>query len=135
MGGRYLSLEVVMNDKALAQFRQRLQHRRREIVDCRVANERGVVEVREGKTDPEYEEGAQADHVEYTLEQLSEAQRLEIGQIDAALARMDAGAYGTCVECGQPIPVDRLRALPYAQRDAECAARMEKRSPPSTPTL
>lgn len=36
--------------------------------------------------------------------------------IDDALARVDNGTYGICVDCGEPIPVERLRALPFAMR-------------------
>jgi DnaK suppressor protein len=37
-----------------------------------------------------------------------------LGEIDAALHRIDEGTYGTCVVCGRPIGVDRLEAVPYA---------------------
>lgn len=36
-----------------------------------------------------------------------------LAQVDAALARIDAGTYGTCSACGQPIDELRLRAIPY----------------------
>jgi RNA polymerase-binding protein DksA len=35
-------------------------------------------------------------------------------EIEAALARMDAGTYGACEVCGDPIPFDRLEANPAA---------------------
>jgi DnaK suppressor protein len=37
-----------------------------------------------------------------------------LAEVDAALARIDDGTYGTCVVCGRPIDEERLRALPYA---------------------
>jgi DnaK suppressor protein len=37
-----------------------------------------------------------------------------LGEIEAALGRIEAGTYGTCVVCGRPIDEDRLRAVPYA---------------------
>jgi DnaK suppressor protein len=122
-----------MDPHTLAHYRERLQRRRRELVDTRGAAEREVEEVRAGRTDPEYEESAQADHVEYTLQQLSEARQREIAQVDAALARLDEGAFGVCVACGGPIALERLNALPYALRCAECAARVEP--PHSSVTL
>ncbi|MBI5549158.1 MAG: TraR/DksA family transcriptional regulator [Deltaproteobacteria bacterium] len=115
-----------MHARDLVSFKQRLQRRRLDLVRSRQAAERGVLEVREGRTDPEYEEGAQADHAEYLLNQLSDSQQKEIAQIDAALARMDARTYGICVECGGEIPPERLEALPYAMLDAECAGRLEE---------
>jgi DnaK suppressor protein len=85
-----------------------------------------VAELREGQTDPEIEESAQADPLEYTLEQVSQNQLHELTQIDAALRRMDTGTYGECVECGEEISIERLEALPYALLDSDCALRREK---------
>lgn len=50
----------------------------------------------------------------------------EIRAIDAALMRVAKGTYGNCVECGQPIPVERLEARPTASRCQSCQARWEK---------
>jgi DnaK suppressor protein len=41
-------------------------------------------------------------------------------QIDNALARLERGDYGTCVECGEGIAEKRLRALPFAVRCKDC---------------
>lgn len=41
--------------------------------------------------------------------------------IEAALARLDAGTYGTCLECDSPIVPGRLEALPAAAFCVECA--------------
>ena len=40
-----------------------------------------------------------------------------------ALARMDAGTYGTCIDCGQQIPEARLQFRPEAAR---CVADQER---------
>ncbi len=40
----------------------------------------------------------------------------------AALARLDAGAFGTCEACGQPIATPRLEAIPYTRFCVGCAA-------------
>ena len=45
-----------------------------------------------------------------------------INEIDAALARIDAGTYGSCVRCGSAIPVERLQMRPFAGRCVTCAA-------------
>jgi DnaK suppressor protein len=36
-------------------------------------------------------------------------------EVEAALARMDAGVYGTCEACGDPIGAERLAAIPWAR--------------------
>jgi DnaK suppressor protein len=37
-----------------------------------------------------------------------------IDEIDSALARIDAGTFGTCLVCGKPSGKERLEAVPYA---------------------
>ncbi len=48
--------------------------------------------------------------------------RERLADVDEALARMDAGSYGVCADCGKPIPEARLEARPWAVRCVECAA-------------
>jgi DnaK suppressor protein len=54
---------------------------------------------------------------------LLEAGATQREQVVAALARIDAGTYGVCVDCGQPIPSERLEARPEVAR---CLADQEK---------
>ncbi|MGZ4480797.1 MAG: TraR/DksA family transcriptional regulator [Gaiellales bacterium] len=49
-----------------------------------------------------------------------------LASIDSALARIDAGTYGICERCGNPISAERLEALPYAVKCIECK-RLEER--------
>jgi RNA polymerase-binding transcription factor DksA len=44
----------------------------------------------------------------------------------AALARLEAGDYGTCVDCGETIPAPRLQAQPFAIRCIGCQERRER---------
>ena len=37
-----------------------------------------------------------------------------LGEIDAALVRIEEGTYGLCTSCGKPIGRERLEAVPYA---------------------
>lgn len=46
--------------------------------------------------------------------------------IDRALADFDAGRYGICGECEEPIAPKRLKALPFATRCVACQARSER---------
>jgi DnaK suppressor protein len=47
---------------------------------------------------------------------LLEATDTRRGEARAALDRLDAGTYGSCVDCGQPIPDERLEFRPEAAR-------------------
>lgn len=55
-----------------------------------------------------------------TLEVIGEAARDELVRVNAALVRIDAGLYGLCDECGEPIEDERLEAVPYATTCAQC---------------
>ncbi|MBA2740495.1 MAG: TraR/DksA C4-type zinc finger protein [Actinobacteria bacterium] len=37
-----------------------------------------------------------------------------LGEIEAALGRLEEGTYGTCTACGKKIPDERLHAVPWA---------------------
>ncbi len=41
-------------------------------------------------------------------------------EVDAALARIEAGSYGTCERCGRAIPAGRLDARPVARSCVDC---------------
>ena len=45
-----------------------------------------------------------------------------ITEIDEALARIDAGTYGTCVRCGNSIPEERLELRPFAATCVACSS-------------
>ncbi len=46
--------------------------------------------------------------------------------IDEALARIDNGSYGTCAECGDDIPLERLKALPFALFCIDCQTKRSR---------
>jgi DnaK suppressor protein len=46
-------------------------------------------------------------------EGLEEDAERQLRQVDAALARIDDGSYGTCEVCGREIPEERLEAIPW----------------------
>jgi RNA polymerase-binding protein DksA len=50
----------------------------------------------------------------------------ELRAIDAALARLADGTYGTCTRCGGEIGEARLRANPAAERCIACQAAHER---------
>lgn len=55
------------------------------------------------------------------IDALRRAALVERGEIEAALARADAGTYGICTVCGNPIPPGRLEARPAAATCVACA--------------
>lgn len=73
-------------------------------------------------------------------EQLAETDiamlRQELAQLDAidtAMKRLDFGAGGLCIVCGNPIPLPRLRASPAAQTCLACQVKLEAEAAARTP--
>lgn len=46
-------------------------------------------------------------------------------RVNLALERVEAGTYGVCDTCGEPIGSDRLKALPYADMCIDCKRKEE----------
>jgi RNA polymerase-binding protein DksA len=53
---------------------------------------------------------------------LLEAAHEHVDDVASALARLDAGTYGICESCGQPISEERLEARPVARLCIRCAS-------------
>ncbi|HET9309762.1 MAG TPA: TraR/DksA family transcriptional regulator [Actinomycetota bacterium] len=51
---------------------------------------------------------------------VARALRSNLHDVDRALAKLDAGTYGTCERCGRPIAPERLDALPWATLCIDC---------------
>jgi RNA polymerase-binding protein DksA len=102
--------------------------------------ERAIASLREdhpGRLDEEVEEIAvtQDNHlaetatatldreIDYTLEENSGRM---LAEIDAALARISDGTYGTCTSCGRDIAAERLEAYPWASLCIDCKRDAER---------
>lgn len=84
-----------------------------------------VTETRES----EIEEAAQEERSARILARLDDRGKMELEQIDRALARVAAGQYGVCEGCGRSIPAKRLSALPTTAYCRNCAERVERGEP------
>jgi DnaK suppressor protein len=88
----------------------------------------GIVEAAaSANADDEHDpEGAtiafEREHVAALLGQARE----QLGQVDAALRRLDEASYGQCEQCGQPIAAGRLAARPTATTCIACASRSRR---------
>ena len=113
-----------MTDDHLRTLSAELRRRRRALLETVRRAAEGLDALRSAGRVAEFEEGAQSEHDQFTLARLSENQRL---LIEAALVRIDEGAYGACLDCDLEIDPRRLAALPYALLCTECAQRRERR--------
>ena len=85
----------------------------------------GIVEAAQGAgTDDEHDpEGATVAFERQHVAALARAAREHLADIDAALARLAEGSYGTCQACGRPIGAERLAARPAARTCIGCTRR------------
>ena len=86
---------------------------------------RSVVDAsRDSNADDEHDpEGATIAFERAQVEALARQTGARLASIDAALDRVDAGTYGTCVVCGRAIPEARLEARPTATTCVACVGR------------
>jgi DnaK suppressor protein len=113
------SIDTTRFREALLEERERVQ---RAIENLRHENPGSVEDETGDETqDQHLGDAATAMHdrsLDYTLEDNEEQ---VLAAIDAALARIDEGTYGTCANCGRPIAVERLEARPWADLCIDCA--------------
>lgn len=74
-----------------------------------------------GAQDPEVIETATNQAEAGNLERVGANRHAALVRVQAALARIEAGSYGTCLVCGQSIPAARLRLVPEAERCTPCS--------------
>ncbi|MDX1630571.1 MAG: TraR/DksA family transcriptional regulator [Thermoanaerobaculia bacterium] len=58
---------------------------------------------------------------------LTQAERERLILVEEALERMEEGTYGICLESDEPIPLERLRAVPWARYTTRVQERKEER--------
>ena len=79
---------------------------------------------------PEAEVGDPIDAASQSLDkeilfELSGNSHNTIGQIEAALRKIEKGIYGRCELCRQPIPKKRIKAMPFARYCIHCQTSSE----------
>ncbi|OGR48948.1 MAG: hypothetical protein A2X34_06745 [Elusimicrobia bacterium GWC2_51_8] len=80
---------------------------------------------------PETEVGDAIDQASQSLEkeilfELSDSEMTDLGDIEAALRKIENGTYGVCEHCKQPIEKKRVKALPSARYCLVCQTGSEK---------
>lgn len=79
-----------------------------------------------GAGDDQADVGAKTYEREHELALTYNAREL-LAQTERALGRIEAGTYGSCESCGEPIGKARLQAFPRATLCVSCKQREERR--------
>ncbi len=100
---------------------------RRQGLEALLGARRGALEPRRATGPASATDAAQELEKTVWLAILDRSRDLQ-AKMDEALARLVAGRYGLCAVCEEPIPVARLRAMPFAVRCLPCQERSERRT-------
>ncbi len=88
----------------------------------RVTNELAAIGVDRASYDEGFADSGQVTAERGEVDALAGSLRDTLSDIDDALAKLDAGTYGECERCGQPIGEARLAAMPAARLCISCAS-------------
>jgi DnaK suppressor protein len=117
--------EPFMNEQQREYFRRRLIAWRESIL----VESRDTLAAlqQESENHPDFADRASSETDRAIELRARDRQRKLIAKIEAALARIDDGSYGYCVETGDPISLRRLDARPIATLSVEAQERHERR--------
>jgi DnaK suppressor protein len=114
----------VVNKKELEVVKKGLQERRHEIVD-KLSDAQDQSKIIETDIAQDLADKAESSYTKEFLLSLSNAERDELLQIDAALKRVTKGEYGVCQVCQKEIGKKRLHALPWTSLCIDCQEKSE----------
>lgn len=106
-------------------FRQRLEEKRAELLSLYSHDLRAGTESNEDGTEDIVDRANNA-YSRELLFSLSDGERAMLIEVEEALARMETGEFGICQHSRQPIPEERLRAVPWARYCIESQELYEK---------
>lgn len=114
-----------MDEKKIEHFRKKLMHARSQIMNGGILSNLEDLKI---KSDDLADE---ADLANNTINQqvsfsIREKEINKLRRIDAALARIEEGHYGLCIESGEPIEEKRLETQPWAEFCIEVAEEKER---------
>jgi DnaK suppressor protein len=109
------TFDIAGAEKALREQREHLVHQLAEL---------GAAESGDLRADIDFG-GSFADAAAVTAERTEvlgvvDTLKTQLENVDRALAKIDAGTYGICEDCGQEIPAARLEARPESIRCVDC---------------
>ncbi|TWU43371.1 General stress protein 16O [Novipirellula aureliae] len=109
---------------AISKLKDTLVHRRNALRRALAGDLSLLQELHQQKTGDILD--AAADTVQDELNsQILEVESRELAAIEEAIERAERGDYGICEDCGKPIPLTRLRAIPYATDCISCRRKSE----------
>jgi DnaK suppressor protein len=114
-----------MHKNELARYRKELEAQLAELTHHGSLSVHEMSDAREELPDPN-DRASRESEIESRL-RMRDRNRKLIPKIEQALARIEAGTFGMCTSCGQPISPARLRARPVTDLCIDCKREAEQR--------
>ncbi len=118
---------VHLSKKELGVYKEKLLARRNEIVK-KLSEFRNESKEVEADIAQDVADKAESSYTKEFLLSLSDAERDQLFQIDAALKRIERKEFGGCQMCQKEISKKRLNALPWTPYCIECQEKSESES-------
>ncbi len=113
------------NNQAI--FRKALLEQKADILnEANKTVEGGNLEVLEGELADTIDRSSAETDRNFTIRLLDRDRKL-LKKINEALIRLDNGEFGDCMECGEAISVERLKARPVATLCIDCKEAQEQK--------
>ncbi|MFA5513620.1 MAG: TraR/DksA family transcriptional regulator [Sphaerochaetaceae bacterium] len=117
----YLFTEVSgMSEDFYAEMEQQLLQLRNDILESIAAEDEDFRAMINSMGAKDLGDIAADDIASKKMEALNQHAANRLKSVEAALTRLRNGRYGVCLQCGAPIPEERLRAIPYAVLCIKC---------------
>ncbi|NND71529.1 MAG: molecular chaperone DnaK [Rhodothermales bacterium] len=127
-----IKMETPFDDKELDHFRKLIEDRKRSALDDIASLRSQLADSREqSENDTAYsfhmaDAGTDAMEREKLYLMVARQQKF-VGYLDRALERIDDRTYGVCKVTGNPIPRERLEAVPHTEISIEAKLKQKKR--------
>ncbi|MEN9344389.1 MAG: DnaK suppressor protein [Chlamydiota bacterium] len=118
---------MALKKPELEKFRRRLEELRKEMTHSirDISEDVKNADASRGYSQHQADEGTDDFNRTVNLE-LTSKEFTVLRQIERALEKMDEGTYGVCDISGDPIPMPRLEAVPYATTTVQAQEKLEK---------
>lgn len=114
-----------MTKKDMEKYRRLLEDKKSSL-SSEIAKTRSAEEETTEEATQDIADKAVSSYTREFLYSLTDGERTTLLQIDDALARVDEGTYGLCLNCGQLMTEKRLNAVPWAPYCLDCQELSEK---------
>ena len=120
-------LKSPLNKKEMEPYRLMLQDLKTKLIKEVLLNQEASNESTEGEV-LDMADLASDSYDKDLANSLSETERARLVAVEAAIERVKQGTYGMCDTCAKPIPLARLKVLPFAKLCVQCQQDEEKAS-------